>query len=360
MLGKGLESLIPPKKSDDSLDTSNSTPSTASPVLIGEEQAQAQAQQPQAQTQAPRESEEVVMAEPVRREVVVEPARPLAKRGFEGNAIFHIEVDKISPNPNQPRRDFNEESIKDLASSIREFGILQPLVVTKIEKETETGTSVEYQLIAGERRLMAAKTLGLHTVPVVVKRIEAPREGFEMAIIENLQRENLNPIETARAFAKLQDQFRLTQREIATQLGKSRETIANTVRLLDLPSHMQDAIASGQMSESHGRLLLAIDEESTREAIFRDLVDKHLTTRELKIRVEATKPNRKPVVAVVNVELSSELKMLQEKLTSELGAPVKVEAKGDPPAGGGKITITFYSQEELNNIVSKLGGGEEV
>src|SRR3989338_6582876 len=132
--------------------------------------------------------------------------------------IFHIEADKIKPNPHQPRKDFDEESLKELASSIREYGILHPLGVTKAETPTESGTNVEYYLISGERRLRAAKMVCLERVPATVKTMPSERGRVEMAIIENIQRENLNPIETARAYAKLQDQFGLTQREIAVRV----------------------------------------------------------------------------------------------------------------------------------------------
>lgn len=319
MLGKGLESLIPKKGS------AVPPPGAAEPS------------QPLPRT-SPAEKIEIT------------PHRAL-RTTAEGDAIFHIEVEKIKPNPHQPRRDFNEENLRELADSIREFGILQPLVVSKIEKETETGTDVEYQLIAGERRLMAVKLLGLERVPVVIRKVDDESEKLELSIIENLQRQNLNPVETARALARLQDEFRLTQREIATRLGKSRETVANTLRLLDLPSHIQEALAKGQISESHGRLLLAVGDQSAQESLFKDLVDRHLTTRELKARVGITK-SPKSQGTPVPPALSPELKMLQEKLSAELGAPVKIEAHGE----SGKITITFYSGEELKNIIEKLGG----
>lgn len=273
------------------------------------------------------------------------------------DAVFHIEVDKIRPNPNQPRKDFNEEQLRDLAASIREFGILQPLVVTKIEKEVPSGTAVEYQLIAGERRLMAAKLAGLPRVPVIVRKVANNQEGLELAIIENLQRQNLSPIETARAFARLQDEFRLTQREIATQLGKSREVIANTLRLLDLPSHIQDAISRGDISESHGRLLLTVEESALQEKLFKDLVENRFTVRELRDRVDvATKPMKQSGQpgAPSHKALPADMHMFQERLSSELGAPVKIEAHGE----SGKIMITFYSKEELEHIVGKLKSGE--
>src|SRR3989344_2436305 len=146
--------------------------------------------------------------------------------------IFHIEVEKIKPNPHQPRKHFDETALRELSASIAEHGILQPLVVSKIETVTERGRDVEYQLIAGERRLLASKMLGLPRVPVIVKHTNEEREKLELAVVENLQRANLDPIETARAYAKLQDHFGLTQREVAVRLGKSREVVANAMRLL--------------------------------------------------------------------------------------------------------------------------------
>jgi len=270
-------------------------------------------------------------------------------------AVFHIEVSKIKPNPHQPRRDFNEESIKELAESIRQFGILQPLVVTKIEKEVPTGTEVEYQLIAGERRWLAAKYLGLETVPAIIKTIDSEKERLELAIIENIQRENLNPIETARAFARLQDEFNLTQREIASRLGKSREAIANSLRLLDLPSYIQDAIAEGKISESHGRLLLSVENPSAQQKLFEELLQSNLTTRELKRKISILSPKKEKSSAISNVSLPDpEIKILEEKLKSTLGTPVKISRDGK----SGKIIIEFYSEEELKNIISKFNIGE--
>jgi len=266
-------------------------------------------------------------------------------KNLAGQAVFQIEVDKIKPNPHQPRKDFDEAAIKDLASSIREVGILQPLVVTKVEKETPTGTDVEYILIAGERRLLASKFLGLERVPAIVRRVDFERERLEMAIVENLQREDLNPIETARAFSRLQDEFNLTQREIATRLGKSREAIANAVRLLDLPAYIQDSLAKKEITETHGRLLLSVSDPAAQKKLFEDIVLRKMTTRELKERVSAPKK--------VEASLPPEMAMLQQELTSKLGAPVRIE-KGGPSAGGGKITIRYYSDEELRSILERL------
>jgi ParB family chromosome partitioning protein len=265
------------------------------------------------------------------------------------DAIFHIEVDKIKSNPDQPRRVFDEGAIKELASSIREFGILQPIVVTKVEHEVPTGTEVEYILISGERRLMASKSLGLERIPAIIRAVGADRERLELAVIENIQRENLNVIEVARAMSRLQDEFRLTQREIATRLGKSREAVANTVRLLDLPPKMQEALGRGEISESHGRLLLAVDDAAVQQRLFDDLTTKSLTTRELKARVDQNRTRQTrgmrmhptPPPAWMDVE---------SRLSASLGAPVKISGSGE----SGTITIAFYSDEELSQIVEKI------
>lgn len=353
MLGKGLESLIPKggaqpgNSSDAPLSRDGSVPASAP-------------------SSAPAEAQAQRATNPVSEEPVSEPA---FKRAFSGEeeqkirprrtgeeSIFHIEIEKIKPNPFQPRRDFNQESLRELADSIREYGVLQPVIVSKIEKEVPMGTEVEYELIAGERRWLASKLLGLERIPAIVRKIDFEKDRLEMAIIENLQRENLNPLETARAFARLQDEFRLTQREIGTRLGKSRETVANTMRLLDLPTHIQDALAEGKISESHGRLLLSVTDKAAQEGLFHDLTDRHLTTRELKGRVLRAKSGATDApVSGLGQGFSPELKMFQEKLSMELGAPVEIKQHGET----GKITITFYSGEELKNIMERLGGAEE-
>jgi len=335
MLGKGLESLIPPQGDD-----------TQTPPL--------------GDNQGPGVNSVVVpQIEKVGELSVPLPVRPLTKLVAEDRrskipaqeAIYHIEVAKIKPNPTQPRRNFNEEGLRELAGSIREFGFIQPLVVSKREVETPTGVDVEYQLITGERRLLAAKMLGLTAVPAVVRNVSLEREKLELAVIENIQRENLSPIEMARAFEQLKEEFKLTQREIAAKLSKSRGVVANTMRLLDLPLSIQEALEKGQISESHGRLLLAIPDPSAQQKLFNDLLSNQMTTRELKRRVETHRQKRQP-----SEDLSPELKMIQERLSVELGAPVSIE----PKDGAKKLIITLYSDEELQNIVRRLsGGGEE-
>ena len=261
--------------------------------------------------------------------------------------IFHIETDKIKPNPYQPRKNFDEEALKELANSIREFGILHPLVVTKIETPTEFGTSVEYQLISGERRLMAAKLAGLERVPAIIKKSPTERERLEMAIIENIQRENLNPIEIARAYAKLQDLFSLTQREVAVRVGKSREAVTNSMRLLNLPTEIQDTVSLGKINESQARLLLMVEEIKEQQDLFNNIMMNNLSVREIRSRIHLRKAQTsEPQIPQVDPETEK----IEEQLRELLGTKVKLQKEGQ----GGKLTINFYSNEELLSIIGKL------
>ena len=281
---------------------------------------------------------------------IPDPRYPIPDPSVE--SIFQIEVDKIEPNPGQPRRTFDEAALSDLAHSIREYGFLQPMVVSKVEKETPSGVDITYQLIAGERRLMAAKLLGLRIVPAIVRKVGLEREKLELAIIENIQRENLNPLETARAFQRLQEEFRMTQREIAAKMGKSREVIANTVRLLDLPIYVQDALGKGQLSESHARMLLGVDDQNAQKRLFDEIIQNGLTTRDVKERVKALTKPRPYHHHLTSENLPPEVKAWQETLSQSLGAPVEIQKT---PTNNGKITITFFSQEELESILKRLG-----
>jgi len=269
--------------------------------------------------------------------------------------IFHIEVDKIKPNPYQPRKNFEPEALNELASSIREYGVLHPLVVTKIETASPTGTEVEYLLISGERRLMASKLAGLERVPVIVKAAMSDRERLELAIIENIQRENLNPLETGRAYVKLQEQFGLTQREIAVKVSKSRESVANTMRLLNLPTFAQDALSKGQINESQARLLLMVSDIKEQQAVFNDLVMNSLSVRELRNRIKTKKEKVADNVSFdpsssMRPKIDPEITSFEEQLMEVLGTKVKVQSEGE----GGKLMINFYSKEELQGLIDKL------
>lgn len=337
MLGRGLESLIPKKAKQDD----DAAPATDISLLKPTD----------AKTKPPvglQTPEETPLISETNLHSVSEPIFHRHQQKKIPEAIFNIEVEKIKPNPYQPRRDFDEESLKELAASIREYGILQPIVVSKIETETDTGTDVYYQLIAGERRLMAVKMLGWERVPAIIRKVDTKSEGLEMAVVENLQRSDLNPIETARAYAKLQDEFNLTQREIASRLGKSRETIANTLRLLNLPTEIQEALTKNQINESQARLILTIPDLTEQQIIFQDLLNKNLSVRELKRRIK-----KENVGTHKNEEsraLDPQLNILQEQLTEILGAKVKIKKTGDT----GQIIIDFYSPEEIRGLIQKL------
>jgi ParB family transcriptional regulator, chromosome partitioning protein len=367
MLGKGLESLIPPQKGNQ-----NPAPTAGNnqPIDPARELPSRPAEQALPQGVAPAQPAPVQSASP--QQPFAQPAAPSAQPAAQPDprpapvqrifselqkkdepsvqeSIFQIELDKIRPNPDQPRRNFNQEALRELANSIREFGFLQPLVVSKVEKETPTGIGVEYEIIAGERRYMAAKLLGLPRVPAIIRNVSLEREKLELAVIENIQRENLNPIETARAFQRLQEEFRMTQREIAVKLGKSREVVANTMRLLDLPEYIRVAVEKEQMSESHARLLIALDDPGVQKKLFDDILQNKLTTRDVKERVQQFGPRRgRPPLTEENV--APEVRAMQDELSSSLGAPVTIQ-KG---MNTGKITITFYSEEELEEILRKL------
>lgn len=265
--------------------------------------------------------------------------------------VFLIDVDKIKPNPYQPRREFDDEQLKELAQSIREFGVIQPIVVTKVEKEVETGTDVHYELIAGERRWLASKMVGLERIPAVIRHVQVERERLELAIIENVQRANLSPIESARAYARLQDEFKLTQREIASRIGKSREVVANTLRLLNLPSTIQDAISKNLISESQARLLLTLETPKDQEMLFQELLLTNMSVRDLRLRIQKLKDqNKEPVAVEAAPAPNPEVDQLKAALEEFLGARVKVKQTGE----NGELAISFYSLEELRTILEKI------
>ncbi len=260
----------------------------------------------------------------------------------EFNAIFQLEVAQIKPNPYQPRKYFNDEELRELGESIREYGVIQPIIVSKIEKETPYGTEIEYQLIAGERRLMASKLIGLPRIPAIIKHINSNKMKLELALIENIQRSNLNPLETAKAYSKLQDEFALTQREIATRVGKSREVVANTLRLLNLPSYAQEALSAGKINESQARMLLTIVNVEDQKATLAKIINQKLSVRALKENI-ATAPA---------VQINPEQAYWEKQLAEKFGVPVKLIKEGDK----GKMVIQFFSDEGMRDLLNKLLG----
>jgi len=279
----------------------------------------------------------------------------LFKMGMmEPQSIFFLEVEKIKPNPYQPRREFDQAALKELADSVREYGILEPLIVSRLEHETASGVQVEYQLLAGERRLMAAKLAGLTTVPAIIREEPEERVKLEIALIENLQREDLNPMERARAFARLADNFGMAQREIAVRVGKSRESVANAMRLLQLPIEAQKALEAGQISEGHARAILSVPGIHKQQLLLKEILAKNLTVREaeeIAKQLGGGQERFRPKVIVMPDPMSQEL---ETKLEEALGAKVVLKKYGEK----GEISIKFQTPEELNEIINKIVGQE--
>lgn len=262
--------------------------------------------------------------------------------GKTENSIFWIEIEKIVPNPYQPRREFDEDRLKELSDSIRQYGVLQPLVVSRQETVLENGgVKVEYELIAGERRLRASKLAGLKQVPVVVRTGDDSRAKLELAIIENLQREDLNSVERAQSFQRLADEFKLTWADVGRKMGKSREYVSNTVRILMLPQDILDAISKRQISEGHTRpLLMLIDRPQEQMTLFKEMMVRKMTVREaeqIARRIAFEKVRKKDLF------MTPEVVDMEERLAETLGTRVQIE----PRERGGRIWIDYFSHEEL-------------
>lgn len=267
---------------------------------------------------------------------------------FENNAIFWVEVDKINPNPYQPRKEFDEQHLADLADSIRQYGILQPLVVTRKEIPHESGLAVQYELIAGERRLRASKIAGVARVPVLIQQgYIDPRLKLELAIIENLQREDLNPVDRAISFSKLANEFNLKHTEIAKKVGKSREYVSNSLRLLILPQDMLDALSQGRITEGHARpLMMLTDRKEEQGTLYKEILFKKLTVREAEqiARGIAHERARKKTLP------DPEIDRIEKELAETLGTRVSIERR----QGGGKLVIDFFSRDDLRALLDRV------
>jgi ParB family chromosome partitioning protein len=293
-LGRGLASLIPPKKQSS---VTEKKPITGIPVVLGN-----------------------------------------FSNPDEQGRVLDILVEDIVANPHQPRLYFSEEKLSELAESIKEHGILQPLIVTK------NGTR-QYEIIAGERRLQAAKLAGLKHVPVIVREAKN-QEKFELAIIENVQRHDLNPIEEAKAYRKLMDEFDLSQEAVAKKMGKSRSAVANITRLLQLPVEIQRAVAEGKISEGHAKALLALDNPEKQRALFNMIIAHGLTVRETEIKArEVSVHSHKRLI-----HIDPAMKAQEERLMEIFGTKVKINKAGK----GGKIVIEYYEEEDLTHLIHQL------
>jgi ParB family chromosome partitioning protein len=272
------------------------------------------------------------------------PEMPADSTGIKKEEIAYVHIEQIKPNPFQPREDFNQENIDELAQSIKEKGVIQPLLVRR--------KGDNYELIAGERRLRAAKSMGLKEVPVITRDV-TDQDSLELALIENIQREELNPIEEAHAYQHLMDKFQVTQEKISEVLGKSRVAITNTLRLLKLPHEIQGEMKKGRISFAHGRALLEIEDTNHQRKMAQDIIAKGLSVRELENLIKSVRPKtikrsvgpgqREPMVAI-----------LEEQLQQALATKVRISKRKKR----GHINIEFYSPEDLQRIVKVIKGGK--
>lgn len=272
--------------------------------------------------------------------------------------VNEVPIDRIVPNPLQPRTSIGDADLDDLTASVREHGIIQPLLVSEQGPE---GGDVRYQLIAGERRLRAARAAGLTYVPVTIRQ-STPQDLIELALIENIQRLDLNPLEEAMAYRRLVDEFNLTQRAVAERVGRSRTAVANTIRLLDLPQELRDSLAAGEISEGHARALLGLSDDEQRRRAWREVVDQGLNVRQTErvvrearapaAAVPAAAPSRPTPVKPADPEIET----LANSLRSSLGTKVTLRRSS---IGAGSVTIHFYSDEELDGLLERLLGTED-
>ncbi len=259
--------------------------------------------------------------------------------------VVNVAVDKISPNPYQPRKFFDDDKISSLAESIRQYGVMQPIVLTKKSKD-------QYELISGERRWRASKLAGLQSIPAIIRDYEhSNEEKFELAIIENVQREDLNPVDKAKAFKKLTDEFGLTHSQIASKLGKSREYISNSLRLLALPDTILDVIARGDISEGHSKPLLMLnDRPYEQQELLKKIINNNLTVRAAIQTVRSLLNTSQKSQS----ENDPDLAKIEKKLAEKLGTKVHIDSKKE--GDGGKLTIEYFSKKDLEKIVNLVRG----
>ncbi len=335
-LGKGLNSLIPPKDQGQSgnktrINVSSSNKTMESGPETPEKKEDFGFTTKDISGADKKKDPSKNSSKPLRADDDVISAEP------SNVGVNELDIESIRDNTRQPRKDFNENKLKELSESIKQYGVIEPLVVSD-----EGGG--QYEVIAGERRLKASRMAGIKKVPVVIKNVD-DQERLEMALIENLQREDLNPIETAQAYQELMDEFQLSAEKVAKRVGKSRSKVANTLRLLGLPSEIQDALAADAISEGHAIYLLGIESPVKQMDMFRKITMNKWTVAETGKAVKRSGGTKN---SQVKINLGDEDK--QKKLQDHLGTKVEIK-RGRK---GGKIVIEFYSDEELDGIVKKF------
>lgn len=277
---------------------------------------------------------------------------PTELKSEEKGAIKVVPISRIRANRFQPRQHFNEDTLKELARSIQEQGLIQPLLVTSMNSPSSK-ESEEYELIAGERRWRAAKMAGLLEVPILLKNV-TEKEQLQISLVENIQREDLNPIEEALAFKRLMAEFNLTQEECAETLGKGRVVIANTLRLLNLSQFLQDAVSNGMISAGHARNLVSISDENLQREVAEKILKEKISVRE----VEKIVSDWKNAISSGKVKTSKrkdpEIHLLEDSLQKILGTKVEIRAKGQGELTKGTVLISYYSLSDLERLVTYL------
>lgn len=255
--------------------------------------------------------------------------------------VIEVDVNQIISNPHQPRHQFDDEKMENLAQSIKVHGIIQPLIVSK--------KGNQYELVAGERRLQAAQKIGLAKVPVIVREADELQK-LELAIVENVQRHDLNPIEEGKAYQKLCDEFEMSQEEISRKMGKSRSLVANKIRLLTLPVEIQKGLIEGKITEGHAKAILSVPNPEKQRALYEMILKSNLTVRQLedKTREVSVRSHQR------HVTVDPQMKALENALVEILGTKVKISKAGD----GGKIVIEYYSKEDLEALLQKFSQGK--
>ncbi len=257
-----------------------------------------------------------------------------------GRNTHEISVQSVEPNPHQPRREFSPETIKSLADSIREHGVLQPILVTP----TKDG----YQLVAGERRWRAAKELGLDSIPAIVREVTA-KESLGVALVENLQREDLNPIEKAKAFWELMEVFELTQEKVGKYVGLDRSSVANTLRLLELPVEIQEHVSRGTISQGHARALLATRSEAAQKRLCQRILDEDLNVRQVEVLASSAKQKSSQKRRTARDD-DHNTRGLEDRLSASLGTRVKIQHSGTK----GKIVVHFSGNPQFEDLMGRL------
>ena len=264
---------------------------------------------------------------------------------YVAGAVANIEISKIEYNPFQPREDFDAEALAELAASIAEQGIIQPITIRKMGYD-------KYQLISGERRLRASAIAGLKQIPAYI-RVANDEQMLEWALIENIQRENLNAIEIAISYNRLQEECNLTQEQLSQKVGKNRSTVSNYMRLLKLPAEVQTALRDGSLTMGHARTLISVDDASLQIKLAKLVVDKGLSVREIERMVQEKPQEDKKVVKAVAPEMNADIKKMHEQLQKHLNSKVQIKVASK---GKGSVVIPFKSEAELEWLITRLGG----